>query len=124
MTESVNPTLSQIENAVEKFGLFALKEIGLTALFAAVPWLAVWPLGPIIRRASEILTEKLFAYLRLVIDLKVIRFVNEKNQAAFDREVTKLKAMARAFGTESPEFKTARENAKTSLSEFVRFRGV
>ncbi len=123
MTEVANPMLGKIEDVVERFGMYALSEIGLNALFAAAPWLASWPLGPFIRKLTEYLGEKMFSFLRLMIDLKVIKFVNDKNQAAFDREVVKLKAMARGYGVDSDEFKKARESAKASFAKFVRFNG-
>lgn len=123
MTEVANPTLGKIEDAVEKFGLYAITQVGLNALFAWQPWLNIWPLGNFIRGVTEYLSEKLFAFIRLTIDLSVIKFVNEKNQAAFDRSMVTLKAMARGYGIQSPEFKRARDNAKTSFAEFVRFHG-
>lgn len=124
MTTEVSPTLRKIEDAVERFGLYALSEVGVNALFAWQPWMAAWPLGPFIRKLTEFLSDKLFTFIRLVIDLKVIRFVNDKNQAAFDRSMVTLKALARGYGVDSDEFKKARENAKTSFAEFVRFHGV
>jgi hypothetical protein len=123
MTEVANPTLGKIEDAIEKFGLDALLLVGLNALFTAVPWLSKWPLGPFIRKMVEFLSEKLFAAIRLVIDLRVIKFINDKNQAAFDRSVVTLKAIARGYGIESEEFKKARENAKANFADFVRFNG-
>lgn len=123
MTEAAIPVLGKIEDVAERFGLFAISEVGLNALFSWQPWLGVWPLGPIIRGMTELLCSKLFKYIRLVIDLKIIKFTNERNQAAFDRSMVTLKAMARGYGIESEEFKTARENAKATFSDFVRFRG-
>ena len=123
MTTSANPALGKVEDAVEQLGLFALTQVGLTALFTVVPVLGVWPLGSIIRGLTKMLAEKLFAYIRLVIDLKVIRFVNDQNQATFEREVLKLKVLARGYGMDSEEFKKGRESAKAALSNFVRFHG-
>lgn len=123
MTEVANPTLGKIEDAVERFGLYAITQVGLGALFAWQPWLNTWPLGNFIRGMTEFLSEKLFKFIRLVIDLRVIKFVNEKNQAAFDRSMVTLKAMARGYGIDSEEFKRARENAKQNFADFVRFHG-
>lgn len=123
MTEVANPTLGKIEDAIERFGLFALTQVGLNALFAAFPWLNTWPLGPFIRGMAEYLGDKLFAFLRLVLDLKVIKFVNDQAQAKFERSVVTLRALARGYGVESEEFKKARVNAKAAFADFVRYRG-
>lgn len=123
MTEVANPTLGKIEDAVQRFSLFALTEIGLKALFTYFTFLNVWPLKQIITGVTELLANKLFFLVRLVLDLNVIKLVNEKNQANFDRSVVILRVIAREQGIDSDSFKKGRENAKQNFSDLVRFNG-
>lgn len=123
MTQVANPTVGAIEDAVEKYGLDALVEVGLASLFQAAPWLGVWPLRQIVSGVTRLLADKLFAFIRLVIDLKVIAFVNAQNQKTFEREVVKLRALARGYGTDSEQFKKGRADAKAAFADFVRFNG-
>lgn len=123
MSEIADPTLGKIEDALEKYGLEALLEVGMTALFTAVPILNAWPLRPIIRGIVGIVARKIFAVLRLMLDLRFIRFVNEQHQYVFEREVLKLKLMAHAHGISSPEFKKQYEEAHNAFADFVRYNG-
>jgi hypothetical protein len=123
MSEVANPALGKIEDALERYGLAALIEAGLAALFTAVPFLGAWPFQSIIRGVTNMLASKAFEVLRLVIDLRFIRFVNERNQAAFDREVLKLKVLAYAHGVNSPEFQKQYEEAHDAFASFVRYNG-
>jgi hypothetical protein len=123
MTEVANPTLGKIEDAVERFGLYALLQVGLGALFAAYPQLNFWPLAPFIKGLAEKLADKLFVFIRLVLDLNVIRFVNEQHQVTFERSVVSLKAIARGYGVDSDQFRKTRENAKTYFAQLVHFNG-
>jgi hypothetical protein len=65
----------------------------------------------------------LFEILRLVIDLKVIKFVNDRNQADFERQVVTLRALARGYGVDSPQFRKAKDDAKAAFAKFVRYNG-
>ena len=123
MTEVANPALGKIEDALERYGLNALLEVGLGSLFTAVPFLNVWPLRQIIRGLAGVVARKIFEVLRLAIDLRFIRFVNEQNQQSFEREVLKLKVIAYAHGVDSPEFKKQYEGAHDAFASFVRFNG-
>ncbi len=123
MTDVVTPTLGKIEDAVERFGLYAISQIWLNAVFVAWPVLGTWPLAQIIRTFTEILCDKAFAALRVTVDLKVIRFLDDKNLAAYEREVLKLRALGRGYGPESPQFKKARDDAKASFIKFAHFNG-
>jgi hypothetical protein len=94
----------------------------LNALFATFPWVGTW-LGPILRPLAEWVCDRIFEYLRLVIDLKVIKLVNDQHQAAFEREVVKLRILARTQGIDSEAFKKERQDAKAAFAKFVRFNG-
>lgn len=121
MTEVANPTLGRIEDAVERYGLATLIEVGFTALFAALPFLR--PIGGILRRIVGVLADKLFEFVRLIIDLKVIRLVNDAHQASFEREVLNLRLSAHDHGVNSPEFRKQYEEAHDAFAAFVKFNG-
>ena len=123
MTNNANPVLGQIEDLFKDLVWDSLVKSALTALFVAVPGLAVWPLGMIIRWVVNRYAGQLFQLLRLVVDLKVIAFVNYEHKRAFDNAAVKLKIIALDQGIDSDEFKKARENAKASLAKFVTFGG-
>lgn len=123
MSEIADPTLGKIEDALERYGLEALLEVGLTALFTAVPVLNAWPLRPLIRGLVGLVARKIFAVLRLMLDLRFIRFVNDQNQMLFEREVLKLKFAAHAHGVSSPEFKKQYVEAHNAFASFVKFNG-
>jgi hypothetical protein len=94
---------------------------GLSALFLELPWLAVWPLGPVIRVITKTFSDKLFAALQLLVDLQAITFQNTASKKAFENEAVKLKIIAMDKGINSPEFQKAKEDAKIALSKMVRF---
>ncbi len=123
MTTEVNPVLGDIEDAIQRFSLFALSKVGMNALFTAVPWLNVWPLRSIIEGLSEMLVNKLFAGIRLMVDLSTISFLNSSHQKVFEKNILSLRALARGYGIESDAFKRARENAKQNFADAIRYNG-
>lgn len=121
MTDQASPAVGEIEDAIQKYGLDSLVQVGLTSLFAAAPALAVWPLKPLITGLANLLSDKLFSFIRLMVDLTVIKFVNDLHQKTFDRQLVALKALARGYGVDSDQFKKARQNAKDAFAELVHF---
>ncbi len=123
MTTSVTPELSRIEDLFETLVWNSLVEAGLAALFSAMPGLAVWPLGPIIRWVVRNFAEKLYQALKLAIDLHAIAFLNADHRKSFDSESLRLKVITIEKGVNSPEYLEAKEKAKLALSKFVRYTG-
>lgn len=114
MTENANPTLGTIE----KFFKFLVWDSLVTAAMTQLG-INFWPINVILRY----FTDQLFAATKLVVDLQAIAFINDQHKAEFDRAALKLKIFANNYGIESEEFKRARDEAKKSLSKFIRFNG-
>jgi hypothetical protein len=123
MTTEANPTLGKFENLFKEWVWDNLVEAGLTALFTQVPALAVWPIKPILSYIIRLYADRLFSAIKLCVDLQAIAFVNEAHKRAFDKASVTLKIIAHDKGLDSPEFKNARENAKTELAKYVHFNG-
>lgn len=123
VTETANPALGKIEDLFKDLVWDNLITAALTALFAYIPVLGVWPLKPIITYVVTTFASKLFDLVRLTVDLQVIVFANNAHKKAFDGAAVKLKIIAHSHGTSSDQFKKAKEDAKETLSAFVRFNG-
>lgn len=115
MTEIANPALGKIEDLVKDLAWDNLVKATLVYLK-----LDFWPVNAI----ATLFTDKLYESLRTTVDLAAISLVNEHHQRGFDRALVTLAIVARDKGMESDEYRKAKENAKTALSQFVRFRGV
>lgn len=93
--------------------------VALTALTVAVPFLAVWPVRPIMMFIVHQFTDALYDVLKLTFDLTQIAFTNELHKRTFDHEAVKLHVIAKEKGIDSDEFKAAKEDAKNALAVFV-----
>ncbi len=123
MTTQANPTLGNIEDVIQKYGLYVLAEIGLKALFTYYPVLNVWPLNQIITGITHFINDQISSLLRLEIDLAAIKIVNDSHRAQFERSVVVLRILAHEQGIDSDAFKKGRENAKANFATLVRFNG-
>lgn len=99
----------------------AIKKAALAALFKAVPWLAWGPLGVAVGFVVGLAADYLYDAIKMTIDLKMIVFKNDQLRRAYDDASAKLAIIAHGKGIDSPEFKSAREEHKKKLSEFVKF---
>lgn len=98
-----------------------LIKAALARLFLAVPFLGWGPIGVVVSWVVTKIADKLYDELEMIVNLQAIALKNEIHQREFDRASMKLHIIAREKGTASSEFKNAREHAKESLSQFVRF---
>jgi hypothetical protein len=93
----------------------------IVGLDSAVPFLAI----PVISRVKKILihgvTDWVFNYIVLFVDVTAIKLVNSAHQATYEAESLRLKVVLHNSGIDSPEFKEARDAAKIALSRFTRF---
>lgn len=121
MTENANPGLGIGEGLFKDLFWDLSVQAALTALFAYVPVLNVWPLRGIVTGIITLFTDKMYSLMKLLIDVTAIKFTNGEHQRAFDSAAVKLKIIAHDRGIDSDEFRKAREDAKASLSRFVRF---
>lgn len=96
-----------------------LLKTAVAAMYAYVPWLAVWPLGPLLNFAISKLSDQLFAGLKLVVDLQAIAFVNQAHQTAFNAAALKLQVVGHDSGENSDAFIKAKADALAALSQFV-----
>lgn len=123
MTNEANPTLGKIEDIFKTLVWDNITNAALTALFAANPGLAIWPVGPIIRVVVGMFMNNFYGALRLVVDMGAITLVNDLHKAAFDKAALQLKVIAHDKGIDSDEYKKARDDAKAALAKYVSFSG-
>jgi hypothetical protein len=123
MTTSAYPELSQAEAIFKALIWDNEVKAAEAALFAEVPWLRAWPVGPIVRYVIEHFSDRLYRVGTLYIDTAAIRLVNAEHQCEFDAASTRLMIIAHDKGVDSEDFKKEREDAKAALSRFVRFGG-
>lgn len=124
MTENVNPILGKIEYVFEILVWDNMVEAGIVSMFAMVPALGIWPIGPIIKYLVRMFSGQLYEKLRLVVDINAISLIDDAHKREFDKAAVKLAIIAKEKGIDSREFKTARERAKVDLAQFVHFDGV
>lgn len=123
MTEVANPTLGKIEDAVERLGYELRVRLFLPALYSAVPFLGAWPFKQLIEYVVNRFSDEIFAAVRLWTDLKVIKLVNDRHQATFERDVLVLRVLGKSHGIDSPEFRKQYEEAHDAFAAFVKFNG-
>lgn len=121
MSNTAYPKLDQVQSAFKDLVWDNVVQAGITALFAQVPWLNAWPIGGAVRYLLTLFADKIFDSVKLSIDLQAIVLVNQEHKVAYNKELAKLKIVAREKGIESPEFAKERENAKKALSKFVSY---
>ncbi len=124
MTTVANPTLGKIEDLFKTLVWDSLVKAGMEAILVQVPGLRVWPLSALTRYVIGTFSEKLYGVTKLAVDLQAISFLNGQHKRAFDRAAVTLKIIANEKGIESEEFRKAKDEAKSALSQFVRFHGV
>lgn len=66
---------------------------------------------------------RFFASGRLVVDMGAIQLVNAEHQRDFLKAAISLREIAKAYGIDSEQYKSARENEKQALSDFAHYRG-
>lgn len=93
----------------------------IASLFAAVPFLTWGPLGFLITTVVMLFTDRLYAAVKMTVDLEVIVFKNKQFESAFDNAAIKLKVVAVDYGGDSSQYKAARIEHQKALSQFVRF---
>ena len=121
MTDQANPSLKYAEDLFKSAIYDPLIDAALVSFLGGV--LGVPVVGTFVRFVARVFANKLFEAMRLILDLQAIAFVNEGHKKDFDRAAVTLRIIGQSKGIDSPEFKTARENAKAALSDFARYRG-
>lgn len=120
MSESVNKTLSDAEKIFKDL----LWDVGVTALKTYLRGLVSFLNWPIVSRVFEAIvlkaSEWLFDIIVTTIDVDYIRITDPLHRATYDSAQLKLKLIAHSKGIDSDEFKKARDEARASLSTFVR----
>lgn len=121
MSDSVSPTLTNVEEIFKSLVWDSVIKGWLTALYASSPIAAFFK--PAIDLAVKMIGDLFFSKIRLVVDIGAIKLLDEQANAAYRKASVTLAVIAHDKGIDSNEFKNARENAKQALSDFVRFRG-
>lgn len=121
MTDSAYPQLKTAEDIFKQVVWDTLVKAAIAALFQAAPYLAVWPIGPIITYIINQFSAALYSVLRIIVDLEAIAFVNAEYKSAFDKAAVTLKIIAHDKGIDSKEFADAKENAKKIFAKYVSF---
>lgn len=119
MTETINPTLTKIEDLVKLLIFDAVLEAQLNAFFIAAPWLNFWPIRQILSGIARMLVDRFYSGLKLFIDVKAIKFLNEDARKDFDNAAVVLAIIAEDKGIDSDEFKKSRLEAKKHFHDLV-----
>lgn len=119
MAESVNRTLTTIENNFKSVVVDNLVKAELAALYADQPWTAVWPIRPILEAIANFVVARLYKALALVVDIADIKIVDSITEREYKQVSVRLAVIAHNKGVDSDEFRKAREDAKAALSAFL-----
>ena len=121
MTETVDPILTQVENEFKTILWDNWVSAALSRLFILVPWMAVWPLGPLVRAIVVPFVDSLFRQGVLLFDLSLIAFKDAAHQSEYDKRMVALKILAKEKGVDSDAYKQARVDAAKAMSSFTQF---
>lgn len=126
MTTGVTPALSNIEDVFGNVVWDNLVDLELEAFFSlpCFAWCRIWPIGPIIRYVVHRYSTKFYARFRTFIDITVIKIMDTAAKNEFEKQALMLKVIEIDRGLNSQDYKDAKEKARTSFLEFIKFRGV
>lgn len=124
MTETINPTLTKIEDLFKTLVWDNAINAFLTWLFTAAPWLNIWPLKPIVAGVTNLILNKFYGFMVLFADLKAAKIINENHRRSFEKASVVLALIARDKGIESEEYKNARNDAKEHFKSLIVYNGV
>jgi len=96
-------------------------EAVVARIFLSIPALGWGPLGVIVSFVVSLIATKLYEVLKLSINLQMIVFQNAAHLKAYVEASSKLREIAQSKGIDSAEFRSARNEDKKRLSEFVQF---
>ncbi len=119
MSTQVNAGLATAEEIFKVLVWDTIVKAGLAALYAGSPLIAFFK--PAINFIANWIGDWVYSQIRLVVDLTVIQLIDNQANEAFKKASVALAVIAHDKGTESDDYKTAREDAKEALSKFVRF---
>lgn len=109
MTTSAFPALTEAEQVFKDLLWTPMITAGENWLEVEVPFLEL----PVIKQLDEAvineITDALFNYVILVIDVTAIKLVNTIHQSAYDTASLKLRVIAQNEGINSDAYKQARE---------------
>jgi len=121
MSNQVNQNLETVKDVFKSVAWDNVTEAAFALIIAEVPWLGV----PIIKSFSKLIfnffTERLFQAVSLALDIGAIKILNPIAQKEYERESLRLYVIAREKGLNSEEYRRNRNEAKISLSRFVRY---
>lgn len=122
MSEQVDSKISDSQSIFKVLVWDTEMNVVLSALFANpnTAWMGIWPFRPLITALVSLIGNAIYEKTTLYVDIGAIKFLNDKQQKAFDEATTKLAVIAHDKGTDSDEFKQAREQAKIDMSNFTR----
>lgn len=121
MTDSVSSTLSTDETLFQRLVWNPTVQAGLTALYAAQPWTAVWPIQPIIQGIVGMFSGFLFNAVRLITDIVDLQLTSSAHQATYDSASEQLAIIIDEQGINSDAYKTAEAAALAALAQFTHF---
>lgn len=119
MPDQVSPKLTNLESIFKSLVWDRAIDAGFISLFAAAPYLAVWPLGKLLRDLANVVGNYLFSSFSMFVDVSFIKLKNSEMQTAYDKASVTLMVIAHDRGIESEAFKNARDAAKIALSRFA-----
>lgn len=120
MSDSVNPILETSEQIFKSLVWDNLVKAELTSLYASSTILTFFK--PLIDAIMTVITNSLFSNFKTYIDLGAVQLLDSQAESTFRTASITLAILAHDKGVNSDEFKKARENAKSALSTFIRYR--
>lgn len=98
-----------------------LVKAALQRLFLLVPLLGWGPIGMVVSHYAFKLTDFMYEQMADYISITIIAARNKKFESEFNKAAINLKLIAMQKGIQSDEYRSAREQHKKALSDFVRF---
>lgn len=110
-----------IEDFFKELILDNLIKASLRRLFLKIPLLGWGPFGIIITYFANKYAELFFEEMKMVVAIEKIKITNSEFESAYARASLKLHITANNYGTNSPEFKRIKHEAKEALATLVQF---
>lgn len=120
MAQNVDERLAKAKEIVRSLAWENLTDLLISASLIRLPFLNAPILKQLFSKCVWIISNKLWAKIVLHIDLEFIAFKNSSAEIASKRASVILAIMLQKYGEQSPQFKEAKQNAKTALADFMR----
>jgi hypothetical protein len=116
MTTSAFKPLTTAEKIFKDLVWDPMLKAGEKWLEGAVPFFSLPVVSSLEESVAQELSDAFYTQMCLLIDISVIKLVDEQHDKAFRDAATKLHLVADQYGPNSEEFQKENENAKSALA--------